>query len=280
MTWTVGSVKFAGIIVAFRTLTLDAVSTYQSNGTMSSSNCFLNVILRFKFTMKHPPKSEVKKLNRNFFSIFLPTIITLFKLSYSDYTWQCILATIVRIGIDISIDFVTWHMYDITADFAVALSTYDYVLFYAALMSGIKCAALLAFLGTLSNLISSICAIVYRRNAVEQAHKKYFRHATYYRLNCIDNMNVDNPDQRITADIAGCSEMCVNGLTPMFTKVCVKLGIRTVHRNPFGRKPFDRNRFTEKTFHRKDNSPKNRFTEKAFGRNPSHRNGQLAETDN
>uniref|UniRef100_A0A7E4USS6 7TM_GPCR_Srx domain-containing protein n=1 Tax=Panagrellus redivivus TaxID=6233 RepID=A0A7E4USS6_PANRE len=94
--------------------------------------------------MKPPSKPKVDKLNRNLFSIILPTIIAMFKLSFHDYKCLCILATAVRIGVAISIDFVTWHIYAITADFAVALTTQNHGMFYNAVVNGIKYAVLMA----------------------------------------------------------------------------------------------------------------------------------------
>ncbi|KJH40181.1 ABC transporter, ATP-binding protein, partial [Dictyocaulus viviparus] len=47
---------------------------------------------------------------------------------------------------------------------------------------------------------SWILNVVFRKNLVTALHNLYFRNNTYYRLNSIDDIGIDNPDQRITQD--------------------------------------------------------------------------------
>ncbi|MFH4980198.1 hypothetical protein AB6A40_006907 [Gnathostoma spinigerum] len=57
------------------------------------------------------------------------------------------------------------------------------------------------FLSSAVSFFASMLYLFWRKNIVKKMQERYFSHRIYYKMNCIDDHGIDNPDQRITQDV-------------------------------------------------------------------------------
>uniref|UniRef100_A0A7E4UMB5 ABC transmembrane type-1 domain-containing protein n=1 Tax=Panagrellus redivivus TaxID=6233 RepID=A0A7E4UMB5_PANRE len=164
-------------------------------------------------------KQKVKNTDNTSFAKLFKAVILGFKIIF--WEWRVFLFSAVNCCLTIGNEVATWHIYEINGQFARALASSDYDLFIACAWAGLKSAAMRSSIDTIRALSADLCNIVYRRNAIEQAHRKYFRYETYFRLNAVDKEGVDNPDQRITTDVSAICGFYAGVLIPTMTSTLV-----------------------------------------------------------
>ncbi|KAJ1360066.1 hypothetical protein KIN20_018947 [Parelaphostrongylus tenuis] len=149
---------------------------------------------------------------------FVTSFASLLKLLYPrfEYAASLTIFSLVAAG---AYEVVTYHSGTIIGSFYSALISKDQPKFWNLFWK-----ATLIYFGQCLLLATTTFAcwllnIVIRRNLVSALHKYYYRNYTYHKLNSIDNIGIDNPDQRITQDAERMCSMLTKNIYP-YVLIC------------------------------------------------------------
>uniref|UniRef100_A0A0N5AER7 ABC transporter domain-containing protein n=1 Tax=Syphacia muris TaxID=451379 RepID=A0A0N5AER7_9BILA len=131
---------------------------------------------------------------------FLKKLFLVGKLLFNNGQYA-VLLVMITLGISIGNEFVGYYVGLIPGKMYGTLLASDKDRFWYTFYTGTLICLGKCMLGASLSYASWMLYLVWRRNGVRGLHSLYFANGTYYRLNCVDDQGVDNPDQRMTQDV-------------------------------------------------------------------------------
>ncbi|KAE9418416.1 hypothetical protein Angca_009609 [Angiostrongylus cantonensis] len=149
---------------------------------------------------------------------FVTSFASLLRLLYPRFEYAAAL-TIFSLLAAGAYEVVNYHSGTIIGSFYSALLTKDEPKFWNLFWK-----ATLIYFGQCLLLATTTFAcwllnIAIRKNLVTALHKYYYRNNTYHKLNSVDNIGIDNPDQRITQDAERMCSMLSKNIYP-YVLIC------------------------------------------------------------
>ncbi|VDM53271.1 unnamed protein product [Angiostrongylus costaricensis] len=147
---------------------------------------------------------------------FVTSFASLLRWLYPRFEYAAALTIFSLVNLD---EVVNYHSGTIIGSFYSALLTKDEPKFWNLFWK-----ATLIYFGQCLLLATTTFAcwllnIAIRKNLVTALHKYYYRNNTYHKLNSVDNIGIDNPDQRITQDAERMCSMLSKNIYP-YVLIC------------------------------------------------------------
>uniref|UniRef100_A0A158R4F2 ABC transporter domain-containing protein n=1 Tax=Syphacia muris TaxID=451379 RepID=A0A158R4F2_9BILA len=158
-------------------------------------------------------KHRLIEQNYTFGLTFFKKLCVVSRLLFSE-PWRPTFFILATIGISIGNEFAGYYVGLIAGKMYGALLAKDkhrfwYVFYTGSLMYIGKC-----LIAAFVSLSSWLLYLTWRKNAVTELERKYFSKKAYYKLNCIDDQGIDNPDQRITQDVERMTNQLATNIMP------------------------------------------------------------------
>lgn len=145
---------------------------------------------------------------------FFRSLYHLGGLVYPSWEWAALL-TVITIATAVGREVVNYFSGLNLGKFYGALVGGDEGAFWTVFVSSTLWYVALCGLIAIVQFLAWCLYLSFRLNAVKSLHNLYFQNGVFYKMNCVDDQGVDNPDQRITQDVEKACNILATRIIPV-----------------------------------------------------------------